>query len=615
MRIAYSNLLDPLASTLITPSTEATLYEATQIQDDRLTTQWRTTSATDQTIIFDASAATIVGGNIGLVTGSAATNLITDPENLTSANWTATGSVITTAESILGYPAYEITSNQVNGGLIQNLTPATGVAMAAVIVVRKGVAGVGNPAVFDGSALAWILDVTIDFDTKAITYTRGTEAIAPEWIDDNTVRLFTNLASSSVGNTLQTYLWAQATADSVIYSAPMIVDNTYPVPYVATSRTAVLTTYSQKIPPSGKFIIDMELFPYWNYDIASDVNILEWQTGTFYVVYSQSVDQMRVQFNSQTLDSQQFYASTLNQYHRITTSLDLSVASASGSELYIDGVLIDDAWSGEITPLSSGNIFNTVFLARLADSATQYADGIFRFFRIYGGNFDTTYSTEAEIDTALESRQLLFDQTYQNQFNFDTVAIMGHNISEGAQITFQANDYNEWNYTDGSGSSIIQEELTWDEATILKMITKTKKQYVKFTINDPNNDDGILKIGRMWVGPYITIDPSSLDDFTVKKKRSDDVQYGKNRQKWANENVGWREFNLRFPRTASTTLNAIQTMYDTVGNHSSLIFMNFNTLRTWPLIEPLYCSINGDLTFGHRGRQKYTYGLNLEESR
>jgi hypothetical protein len=74
-------------------------------------------------------------------------------------------------------------------------------------------------------------------------------------------------------------------------------------------------------------------------------------------------------------------------------------------------------------------------------------------------------------------------------FDMDTVAIMGHNISEGAAITMQANDFNEWNYTDGSGSSIIQHALTWDDETILKMITAKKKQYVKFTINDPNNDD------------------------------------------------------------------------------------------------------------------------------
>ena len=62
-------------------------------------------------------------------------------------------------------------------------------------------------------------------------------------------------------------------------------------------------------------------------------------------------------------------------------------------------------------------------------------------------------------------------------------------------------------------------------------------------------------------------------------------------------------------------IEKIQTMYDFSGNHSSMIFMNFDTLKDYKIVLPVYCSIDGDVTFGHRGRQKYVYSLNLEEDR
>jgi len=137
--------------------------------------------------------------------------------------------------------------------------------------------------------------------------------------------------------------------------------------------------------------------------------------------------------------------------------------------------------------------------------------------------------------------------------------------------------------------------------------------YAKVTINDGSNPDGYLELGRVWIGDYMTIDPSSLLDFKVIKKRSDYVQYGRNRQKWSYKGFGWRRFELNFPPTEEAMLDKIITMYDTIGNYKSLIFCNFDTIRNYVLVEPCYCSIDGDLTFNHTERMMMTYSLNLEE--
>ena len=628
MRINYNNLIDDLGSSLITASTEETLYEATNVQDQRLTTQWRTTACTDQSIIFDASSNTIVGGNIGLVTGSAATNLVTDPEDFTTASWGKTGCTVSADTAILGITSYKITASGTATTAIFQTVPVTATTFTVTAIARFGnVATDARISIYDASASSTLASADITFSSKTISYGgTGSAGIPAQWIDDDTVRIYMKVTGATVANNNQLYIYTDtgptgAIAGSYTYwTAAMVINNTYPVPYVATSRTAVNTSYSFRLPPSGKFIVDCEFFPYFAYDVSDDPNVWSFYidgTHRLTMEYETGSDVFRVFWvdggTGRTLTSQQFYASTLNTYIRLTNSFDLSASNGS-AYYFVDGVLIDSTWSDAIDVLSSTG-FTTIEVAQ--ENNTARVNGIFRNFKVLGGSFSSTTATaitsETSLDTALEDHTLLLDNTYQNQFYFDTVAIMGHNISEGASITMQANNYNEWNYTDGSGSSIIQETLTWDDETILKMRTKSKKQYIKFSINDPNNDDGIIKTGRIWAGPYLDIDPSSLDDFQVTKRRSDRNIYSRDRVKWSDVGVGWRRFELRFPRTATTMLEKIQTMYDEVGNHTSIIFCNFDTLRDYEIVEPCYCSIDGDIVFNHRGRQKYTYSLLLEE--
>ncbi len=110
MRILFNNLIDGLAASNISALTEEALYEASRVQDQRLTTRWHTTSPTSQTIIFAGSCDTIVGGNIGLVTGSAATNLITNPEDFSQASWVKSDVTASVYTSIVGVPSNLITA-------------------------------------------------------------------------------------------------------------------------------------------------------------------------------------------------------------------------------------------------------------------------------------------------------------------------------------------------------------------------------------------------------------------------------------------------------------------------------------------------------------------------
>ena len=208
--------------------------------------------------------------------------------------------------------------------------------------------------------------------------------------------------------------------------------------------------------------------------------------------------------------------------------------------------------------------------------------------------------------TAVTAQTVVIDLGMAESIN--TAAILNHNFTNSVTLTVEGNTSNSW---PGAFSQI----LTYNSGIIMNFFSSQSYRYWRFSMSDPANTLGYLQVGRLWLGNYVTIDPSSLLDFKVTKKRNDTVVFSKGRQKYASIGVGWREFDLNFPPTQTTSLNIIQTMFDHSGNHSSLIFANFDTIRNYEIVEPCYCSIIGDITFAHDNYMKFTYGLKLGENK
>jgi hypothetical protein len=189
-----------------------------------------------------------------------------------------------------------------------------------------------------------------------------------------------------------------------------------------------------------------------------------------------------------------------------------------------------------------------------------------------------------------------------------TAAILGHNISSAATVTISANSSDSW-------PGATSQTITYNVGMMLAYFTSVSYQYWQFSIDDGTNTDGHIEIGRLWLGDYITVDPSSLLSFKVTKHRSDNVFHGRGRQKFASIGTGWREFAFDFPLSDETMLDKIGAMYDAVGNHSSFIFCNFDSNRNYTLVEPCYVSLKGPITFNHQHNMKYTYSLTMEEEK
>jgi len=210
--------------------------------------------------------------------------------------------------------------------------------------------------------------------------------------------------------------------------------------------------------------------------------------------------------------------------------------------------------------------------------------------------------------TAATAQTVIVDLSAATAIN--TLGIVGHTFTSAATITVDGNATDSW------GSPTFTTSLTYNAGVILNYLASAQTfRYWRFTIDDASAASGYVEAGRLWLGTYLTIDPSSTLGFTVTKARSDTVVYGRDRQKYATEGVGWRRFSLSFPRTGGTALTAIQTMYDAVGNHGSVIFCNFDSDRSYQLVDPCYCSIVGEIGFQHTRSMKFGWSLELEEDR
>jgi len=234
-------------------------------------------------------------------------------------------------------------------------------------------------------------------------------------------------------------------------------------------------------------------------------------------------------------------------------------------------------------------------------------------------------------------------------YKINTIALLGHNLDSSATISVAFNYINDWtnppvthtlSYNNGIilkfidtpvyvGTTEIENanELTSDVITVDFITTESgdflitesgdfiirqdKYAFAKVSITNTNT----IQLGRIWMGDYLQITPSSLLDFKVTKKRSDINIYGKDRQKISIPGVSWRRIELSFPVTSNDMINNVYTMYKTVANNKSIIFCNFDTIRGYPLVEPLYCSFNNSLSFKHSESMKFSYELSLEEDK
>jgi len=590
MRIIYDNIIDALSSSSVVTSSDFDGYSFQNLQDQRLARRWVSDSgATAQTATFTLDTFPAYPDS---ATG---TTYIQDAwASVDSFSQIGSGSVLATAGTLI---------ETSGGGATDRAQRALAIPTGSTIIARVKRSGgtAGFLQITTDVAVIYSEAVNLQYDWKIVQGYVATAATAlriypnsggadvgvvtVDWIYVGTGAYTTTLPDlSGNGNNASVFgaIKASATAGSVLYFDG--VNDYVDVPIMSNNGIFTLAGWvktSDKTDSNGivanSRAATNNLFSIY-IAITTGYATAIWRDG--------SVANVTLAGNVDLADG---------QYHHIAATTTGAVV-----KLYVDGVLVN---TNAATTLATDAITAT-YIGRLGG---VYASGYIDDARIYYRALSASEVAKLYAGTPFvgEMSSLAGWWKPDHGLEVNTAAVLGHNLKSGTIAKVQAtNNSADWTTPE------LNTTLTVNDGAILNFATTSSVyKYWRFYFYG----QGSIEVGRMWLGQYMTIDPSSTLDMKVTRQTSDIVSHSRSRQKFATPGVVWRRFDLSFPKTDEDMLYSLTVLQDAVGQHSSFIFCNFDDIRDYVLVEPCYVSLAEDITFSHADRMGFTYSLVMEE--
>jgi len=366
----------------------------------------------------------------------ATTNLITDPEDLTTGNWTETDCTATLSDFY--YDGKRFTKLTNSGAAAGHVYQALEDAWATLtpsfsVIVKKGSSS-GNTTQFiirNDTEAVDVLNLVIDWDNYPNA--PGTPALGTlhnyDWKDSETLEIriicatLANLNDNlhvrcrgSNNNTANEYTyWTAVQAEDLPYSTP----------YVNGSRAVVHPDETFEMP--SQFTIDMIIDLWHTFDDDVAHRYISWYndaTHFFHIYYTGDPAHIINLFwkdgtDLRWLSSAEFDDGSshidINQRIRIIASIDLTTGTKYGSRFIVipldSGAKAEDIeWSDAIDVHSS--TFSTLSIGHEDDSLQ--ADSQFEYIRIYAGTLVGTVADSDDADALLADMTLSLDLSYRN---------------------------------------------------------------------------------------------------------------------------------------------------------------------------------------------------------
>ena len=523
---------------------------------------------------------------------------------------------------VVGLDLYKLTLATSAGILSQAITFTGDAAKALLILVQRGNSDTMRYVLRDTTAGADRVSALVTW-TGSTVATVGGALVVQRWFDDDAVQLALATDSVTASATNELRIHVAGTAGSYVYATALQAqDNQFPHRYVATSAAAVVVNHTFRMPPSGLFTVDCIVRPWFTYDIASgDPTFWTWRvsaTVRLICFYEASTDTISLNWRDtgtgRALATATLTNANLHQRLRIIASLDLSNGGVTtGSRLLViplstGTVLEDTSWSGVIDAF--GSTFPTISQGH-ANSAS-IANSEYEHLRVYAGTLVGTVASDADATALLADMDMIFDQTDQTKFTVDAAGIAGHNLHADSIVRVEGNNWDTWSYSQSGSvaSYLVRESMTWREDIMLKFMTRRQRQYWRFTIEDTNNDEGYLEIGRLFLGEYLQITPSSFIEFPLTIDTTDQVSYSMGRQLYGDRGVRYTRLAYQFPATDDDQKKLVEAMWINRGLTGPIWFMNYDT--DYDRIPPIYMHIATPITFRSEG-DRWKWELDLVE--
>lgn len=538
-------------------------YPAANVQDSRLSRIYKG----GETCEFNLDA----GGALKSIS-DAYTNLIQDPTDLTTANWTMNNGLVAS-----------ITTDSINGNLFTKLT-ADGTSdpqavITSAVTVTASVKHTGYVIIRNGTTTGnsqfYILltaetnNCVVNWTTKVVTLNVG-DKVKYNFIDDETVEIWLTTAGGSVGTaaTFRIDPDTNALATQYIYATEcQLVNNTEVYyPFYAGAKSADVISESFTMPDS--FTFDCIVTPYFNFDDGTGgFRVFNIKTGTpnFYVYYEQSNDTFNiVWFDGGTLraiGSQRFDDGTtytnLNQRIRLIGSVNLVSGVAADSRFIVipleSGALYENAtFNG--TPDIKTSVLSTLYIG--VATTTLQADCEFEYLRFYEGVLVGTVTDSDDVTALLNDKRLLLDKTYQYKITADALLLANTTINDGDTVTLRGNNVDSFN-----AGTPLDQSVTWTKDIIRQTFTKCSYQYWDLIVNSSND----IEIGRLFLGESYTtpdISPTVTNDKVSAGVKSVSVSG----QSYMDKRYFYEIINTTFPKVSHAEKAELFAMFEQIDS-------------------------------------------------
>jgi len=308
--------------------------------------------------------------------------LVSDSENLTTANWVPYHCTTElTDQYVEGHRLTKLTATSANAQAYQTVTFTSSEKKAITGIVRKGNYDPAGFFLHDASTSTNKLYLKINFSTKTITGAVGS-LIHAIWLDNKTVQVYA--VSNAVTHTNAHRIYCDVDGDDLgsagdytYWTAVQVYDNVFPYSYTPNDRDACFLQTQRAL--TEKHTIECKIWPFCNYDTAGTHYIASWyvDSNNYYMLrfYSAKIQLLYKRGTGEAILESSAYTSQSdwNKAHDIAIIADLGTGDTTGTKLIIDGVIVDETWSGNIDSFSP--IFPTLTIGSKTNNNTEYFEG------------------------------------------------------------------------------------------------------------------------------------------------------------------------------------------------------------------------------------------------
>lgn len=364
-------------------------------------------------------------GQSGAIFG-ARTNLVVDPENLTTANWADWGVGATELLSGLFSPGNQqytkITAGAVWAGRSQVVTFTTDAVKSYQCWLRRGSeTSTSAVGIYDATAAAWMGYITVDWTTQIVVAGLGT-LMDYEWNGNDEVWISGVTTPVDVSNTNHFVVCTITNGAYVYFTALQAENAAWPSPYIdrtrwiSQTRPAVSSDYAVTMP--GKFLFKIKLRPWFYYTSGIYHTCARWYvdaTSYFKIQWDFTTDKFYIVWrddgNERILTSSAF-TTNVNQELILFGAVNLDSGGIGDSRFVVfleNGTKFSEDITWDLAPDVKASTFPTLSLGHAA--AAIHADSVISYIKLWDwdGAALGTINTEADVDAIVDDKTSLFD--------------------------------------------------------------------------------------------------------------------------------------------------------------------------------------------------------------